>query len=210
MRMDRGTTDPLMETTMAMTYAQALSEAKNRILEQKQQLETSAATLKQQKQEIAQRKANAAELKKDLNSEVEKNKTLELEMTRVTGAKEAAESTVGRQRVQLDQLENASAQQQEMIESQTQQIAELTARIESLEAELDATRAKLPTDEDIAALRDVSALLGGEQPEPSLRIEPEANSVDGDCDPNAETDAPGMQQPHEKKRTVFCFTRAAA
>lgn len=209
---------------MAMTYAQALSEAKTRILDQKQQIEAKNAVLRQQKQEISQRKAHAAELKKDLDAELEKNKSLELELTRVTGAKDAAESTVGRQRVQLDQLEARLAEQQEMIESQTARIASMTAEIESLQQELQATRAKLPTEEDIAALREVAELLGTEsakpqskpqapaKAEPVLRIEPDAEGdcVEGDSDPNAETNGPGMQQPHEKKRTVFCFTRAAA
>lgn len=209
---------------MAMTYAQALSESKTRILEQKQQIETKNAIIKQQKQEISQRKAHAAEMKKDLDKEVEKSKSLEMELTRVTGAKEAAESTVGRQRVQLDQLETRLAEQQEMIKSQTAQIADLTAEVESLQQELQATRAKLPTEEDVAALREVAELLRTESAkpqskpqasakvEPVLRIEPDAEGdcVEGDSDPNAETNGPGMQQPHEKKRTVFCFTRAAA
>ncbi len=205
---------------MTMTYAQALSEAKSRILSQQEQIKAHTATIKQQKQEIAQRKAQTAELKKELDSEIEKNKTLELELTRVTGAKEAAESTVGRQRVQLDQLEAKSAQQQETIEAQARQIADLNAQIQSLQQELEATRAKLPSEEDIAALREVSALLSGEQPqEPSqeskqeevpapLRLE--SKVVEGDSDPNADTKTPAAQQPREKKRTVFCFSRAAA
>jgi len=203
---------------MAMSYAQALKEAKNRIVEQTEKLQANAVTLKKQQQEISQRKAHAAELKKELAAELERNTTLEVELTRVTGAKEAAEATVGRQRVQLDQMEARLAEHQDTIEQQTRRIDELTAEVDSLRAELEAAQAKLPTEEDIAALEDISKLLGdqGEQREdketaaqPALAIVQDGGE---DSDPNADTDVPAAAQParSSNRRSVFCFTRAAA
>lgn len=205
---------------MAMSYAQALTEAKNRILEQSQKLQASAVTIKRQQQEISQRKAHAAELKKELAAEVERNKTLEVELTRVTGAKEAAEATVGRQRVQLDQMEASLTEHQQTIQQQTQRIEELTAEVESLRAELERTRAKLPTEEDIAALEEISRILGTQkeeaQPEPQQTQQQPVLNVGEDAaeqqDPNADTDVPASAEAprNGNRRSVFCFTRAAA
>lgn len=207
------------------TYAKALTEAKALILEQKTQIAADLETLKKRDQEISQRKAHAADLQKQLKAEAAKVQSLESALGEQTHAREQAEATVGRQRVQLDsmearisEMEGEAADLKQVVERQDNVLNEISANLEATQAELDRTRgeledtrAQLPTAEDLAALADLNQILGHnittvqvqetEQPqEPAPLVAAIYN------DEAAEDDVRGGKK---KNRSVFCFRAAA-
>lgn len=206
------------------TYAKALTEAKGLILEQKTQIAADLETLKKRDQEISQRKAHAAELQKQLKAEAAKLQSLESALGEQTHAREQAEATVGRQRVQLDsmearisEMEAETADLKQVVERQDNVLNEISTNLEATQAELDRTRgeldetrAQLPTAEDLAALADLNQILGhsiatvqvqeAEQPQEPAPLMAIYN------DEAAEDDARGGKK---KNRSVFCFRAAA-
>ena len=131
-----------------MTYAQALTDARSLIVQQSTRIKADAAKIKQQADEIAQWKS----LADDMAAELERLKGIEPKLAESQAAREQAEVTVGRQRMEIEALEAASRELQRILGDQA-------ARINDLTSELEQTRDALPTNEDEAALEAMQSLL---------------------------------------------------
>ena len=131
-----------------MTYAQALTDAKSLIVQQSARIKSDAQKLKAQADEIAQWRAMADEM----GAELERLRALPPQLEAAQAAREQAEATVGRQRIEIESIETASRELQRIL-------GEQAARINDLSAELDQLRGVVPTDEDAAALEAMSSLL---------------------------------------------------
>ena len=137
-----------MSTSTNMSYAQALTDAKSLIVQQSARIKSDAQKIKSQSEEIAQWKSMADEM----GAELERLRALEPRLAETQAAREQAEATVGRQRMEIESIESASRELQRIL-------GEQAARINELSAELEQTRGALPTDEDAAALEDMRSLL---------------------------------------------------
>ena len=137
-----------MSTSTNMSYAQALTDAKSLIVQQSARIKSDAQKIKSQSEEIAQWKSMADEM----GAELERLRALEPRLAETQAAREQAEATVGRQRMEIESIESASRELQRIL-------GEQAARINELSAELEQTRVALPTDEDEAALEAMTSLL---------------------------------------------------
>ena len=131
-----------------MTYAQALTDARSLIVQQSTRIKADAAKIKQQADEIERWKS----LADDMAAELERLKGIEPKLAESQAAREQAEVTVGRQRMEIEALEAASRELQRILGDQA-------ARINDLTNELEQTRDALPTNEDEAALEAMQSLL---------------------------------------------------
>ena len=131
-----------------MSYAQALTDARSLIVQQSTRIKADAAKIKQQADEIAQWKS----LADDMAAELERLKGIEPKLAEAQAAREQAEVTVGRQRMEIEALEAASRELQRILGDQA-------ARINDLTNDLEQTRDALPTNEDEAALEAMQSLL---------------------------------------------------
>ena len=131
-----------------MTYARALNDAKSLIVQQSTRIKSDAQKINAQADEIAHLRCAADEMA----AELDRLRKLEARLAEAAAGREQAEALVGRQRIEIDSLETASRELQRMLGEQSARISELTAEAEQL-------RAHVPTDEDAAALEQMTALL---------------------------------------------------
>ena len=163
-----------------MTYAQALTDARSLIVQQSTRIKADAAKIKQQADEIERWKS----LADDMAAELERLKGIEPKLAESQAAREQAEVTVGRQRMEIEALEAASRELQRILGDQA-------ARINDLTSELEQTRDALPTNEDEAALEAMQSLLSaarkprqgrGEQPAPAPAQHDDADVIERRAD----------------------------
>jgi chromosome segregation ATPase len=203
-----------------MTYAEALGEAKAMILKHKDTIRHHEGMIREQKHAIAerdaeltQRQAREAELQTELGAESARRTRLEGDLE----AEKANREHAGRQRVQIDQMEQKAAELNATIERQESLIDRLRGDIDALQAELEATRAQLPTDADKAALRDIADLLkpasaakADEAPAAAKIARPEAPEPAPFVLDDSATEADKAARNGKKDRkSVFCFRQAA-
>lgn len=131
-----------------MTYAQALTDAKSLIVQQSARIKSDAQKIKAQADEIAHWRSMADEM----GAELQQLRALAPQLESAQAAREQAEGTVGRQRMEIEATENASRELQRIL-------GEQAARINDLTAELDQLRGAVPSDEDEAALEAMTSLL---------------------------------------------------
>jgi hypothetical protein len=134
--------------TSIMTYAKALTDAKTLIVAQSARIKSDARKLKAQSDEIAQLQATFDAM----SAEIERLRAMETKVGEAVVAREHAEAVVGRQRMEIEALEAAGRQLQSVVGDQA-------ARINELTTECDYLRAQVPSDEDVAALEQMAALL---------------------------------------------------
>ena len=150
----------MASTPSNMTFAQALTDAKSLIVQQAARIKSDAQKLKAQGDEIAQWRSTVDEMA----AELERLRAIEQRHADAAAAREQAEATVGRQRMEIESLENASRELQRVLGDQA-------ARINELSAELDGLRVSVPSDEDEAALEAMTSLLAAarkKKPEPAI------------------------------------------
>ena len=144
---------------MEMSYAQALSEAKQVIVQQSNRIKADAEKIKQQQQTIVDQcsiitdhemktKEQAAEVSK-LQDQQEQ---IEAKLAQTTVAREQAESVCDRQGQRLTSLQEQVDTLETKLSDQSDQIAKLTA-------ERDEYKNQLPSSADEAALAEMAALL---------------------------------------------------
>lgn len=138
----------MASTSTNMTYAQALTDAKSLIVQQSARIKTDAQKIKAQAEEIAEWRRMAHEM----GAELERLRSVEAQLDAAQSAREHAEATVGRQRMEIEALEGASRELHKILGDQA-------ARVNDLTAELDQIRGALPSDEDEAALEAMTSLL---------------------------------------------------
>jgi predicted RNase H-like nuclease (RuvC/YqgF family) len=150
----------MASTPSNMTFAQALTDAKSLIVQQAGRIKSDAQKLKAQADEIAQWRSTVDEM----TAELERLREIEQRHAEAAAAREQAEASVGRQRMEIESLEAASRELQRVLGDQA-------ARINELSAELSGLRGALPSDEDEAALEAMSSLLAAarkKKPEPAV------------------------------------------
>jgi predicted RNase H-like nuclease (RuvC/YqgF family) len=138
----------MASTSTPMTYAQALTDARSLIVQQSARIKADAQKIKAQGEEIAEWRRMADEM----GAELERLRAVEAQLQSAHAAREQAEATVGRQRMEIEALENAGRELQKILGDQA-------ARVNDLTAELDQIRGALPSDEDEAALEAMTSLL---------------------------------------------------
>ena len=149
-------------TSTPMTFAQALTDAKSLIVQQSARIKADAQKIKAQAEEIAEWRRTADEM----GAELERLRAIEPQLESAHAAREQAEATVGRQRMEIEGLENASRELQKILGDQA-------ARINDLTAELEQLRGAIPTDEDEAALEAMTSLLAAAR-KPRPKVDPAA------------------------------------
>ena len=147
-----------------MSYAQALTDAKSLIVQQSARIKSDAQKIMAQAAEIAQWKAMAD----DMGAELERLRALEPRLAETQAAREQAEATVGRQRMEIEALESASRELQRILGDQA-------ARVNDLTAELEQIRGAQPTEDDEAALEAMTSLLSAAR-KPKARAEQPADA----------------------------------
>jgi len=142
-----------------MTYAQALNEAKNVIMQQAARIKSDAERMRTQQQTINEQGVRIVEREnriKDqttaLVAQTDEIRTLGQKLDAAVAAHEQAEALIQRQDQRMTSL-------QENLADLERQIREQSAQVEELRREREELLAKLPTQEDIDALAAMTALL---------------------------------------------------
>jgi septal ring factor EnvC (AmiA/AmiB activator) len=152
-----------------MSFAQALTEARQIIVQQSNRIKTDLEKLKALQETIATQAGTIADSDRQLKqktAELEaagdqiKTITAHLEESKV--AREQAEAVVDRQGQRLTQM-------QETIAGLEKQLADQSAKFEQTTRELDGLRSQLPTQEDTEALAALTALLSAKKGAPAAK-----------------------------------------
>jgi len=163
-----------------MSFAQALTEARQIIVQQSNRIKTDLERIKGLQENMAAQTATIAEGDRTLRektAELEtaneqlKSVTAKLDETRI--AKEQGEAVIDRQGQRITQM-------QETIASLEKQLAEQTAAAEKIDRELQEIRGQVPTQEDTDALASLAALLvakKGGTPSGPMAIRPAVEST---------------------------------
>ena len=161
---------------MEMSYAQAINEAKQVIVQQSTRIKTDAEKIRQQQQTIvdqcsviANNEGKIREQATEISGYIGKIELLETQISQLTTAREQAEAVVDRQGQRLSTLQTQVID----LEKKTTEQAEVIDRVTS---ERDAHRSQLPSQEDNEALASIVALLttkkaGGNQGQNPMRLD---------------------------------------
>jgi predicted nucleic acid-binding Zn-ribbon protein len=146
-----------------MSFAQALTEARQIIVQQSNRIKTDLDKIKALQETVTTQTATLAETDRAL-----RQKTAEVEMTNdqlkaatakldeMRVAKEQSEAVCDRQGQRLSQM-------QDTISNLEKQLADATARADKAAHELEAARGQLPTQEDTEALAALATLLSAKK-----------------------------------------------
>ena len=156
-----------------MSFAQALTEARQIIVQQSNRIKGDLDRIKAMQETVAAQTGTIAEHERTaaatasaadgLNAQV-RDLTAQVDATRT--AKEQAEAVCDRQGQRLTQL-------QESVATLERQLAEQAELVAHLRGELDTTKVQLPTSEDHEALAALSTLLAakkGGSPAPAATV----------------------------------------
>ena len=142
-----------------MSYAQALNEAKQVIIQQSTRIKGDLEKIKGQQQTIVDQAARItetesriAELSGDFARQADELRTVEQRYTEAEAGRKQAEGVINRQGERINNLEAHVEQLTTDLDSANTLIAELTR-------DRDELRAQLPTADDIEALNGMMALL---------------------------------------------------
>jgi chromosome segregation ATPase len=146
------------EKTM-MTYAQALTEAKQLIVQQANRIKADGEKLRVQQQVIAEQGAAMSEKDsriKDqstaMDAQAEEIRALAKKLEAAHTSREQAEELLNRHGARINELQDAVAELERRSEQQAAQIADLLRQREEMQS-------RLPTQEDMDALAAMTALL---------------------------------------------------
>ena len=146
-----------------MSFAQALTEARQIIVQQSNRIKGDLDRIKAMQETIAAQTGAIAEHERATQEKTAEIGALNGKVQELTGqldatrtAKEQAEAVCDRQGQRLTQL-------QETIATLEKQAAEQAAHVAQLQMELDGTKVQLPTSEDHEALAALSSLLAAKK-----------------------------------------------
>ena len=144
---------------MEMSYAQAINEAKQVIVQQSTRIKADAEKIRQQQQTIvdqcsviANNEGKVREQATEISNCTAKIESLEAQIAQVSTAREQADAVVDRQGQRLSILQSQVIELEKKCTEQDQAINTLTT-------ERDGLRAQLPSSEDNEALASIVALL---------------------------------------------------
>jgi chromosome segregation ATPase len=150
-----------------MSFAQALTEARQIIVQQSNRIKADLDRVKALQETITTQTATLAESDRQLKA---KSADLDLAHEQVklaTGkfdelktAKEQGDAVIDRQGQRLTQM-------QETIAGLEKHLAEMTQKAESVQRELDSMRGQVPTQEDTEALAALASLLSAKKGAPA-------------------------------------------
>lgn len=142
-----------------MTYAQALTEAKQMLVQQQLRIKGDAEKIRAQQQTIVDQSTQMADMDKRMKEQgaemqrlIEQTESLGTQLQEATTAREQSEAVIDRQGQRLTQL-------QEQVAGMEKRISEQSDEIIKLIAQLDIARSQLPSKEDQEALLQMSDLL---------------------------------------------------
>ena len=142
-----------------MSYAQALNEAKQVIIQQSSRIKSDLDKIKGQQQTIVDQAARVTEqegritdLAADVQRQGEELRTIEQRYSEAEAGRQQAEGVVNRQGERITNLEAEVADFRRQMDDANMHISDLTR-------ERDDLRAQLPTNEDIEALNGMMSLL---------------------------------------------------
>lgn len=142
-----------------MSFAQALTEARQIIVQQSSRIKSDLDKIKALQETIAAQTATISssdrtirEQSEELSRHDEQIRTLNASLKEANVAREQAEAIIDRQGQRLTQSQTTIASLEAQIAEHSDQIAELTSEIQSV-------RQQLPTQEDSEALAALSTLL---------------------------------------------------
>jgi predicted RNase H-like nuclease (RuvC/YqgF family) len=144
---------------MDMSFAQALNEAKQVIVQQSNRIKADADKIRQQQQTIVDQcsiitdhEMKNKEQASDLARQAESIEALEAQVSKLTVAREQAEAVIDRQGQRLGNL-------QEQVTTLEKKVAEQSDSIDHLTVERDSFKTQMPSKEDEDALAAMAALL---------------------------------------------------
>ena len=147
-----------------MSYAQALNEAKQVIIQQSTRIKADFDKIKGQQQTIVdqaarvtEQEARIGELTADVERQADELRTIERRYSEAKAGRQQAEGVVNRQGERINHLET------ELGDFRTQ-LEEANTQIHDLRRERDDLRSQLPTSEDIEALNGMMSLLSQKRP----------------------------------------------
>ena len=152
-----------MTQQQEMSFAQALNEARQIIVQQSNRIRGDLDRIKAMQETIAAHAGTIAEQDRTIHAKSTEIEELGGQVRDLTAKLE--EQTTGREQAEAvcDRQGQRLGQQQEAVEALERQTAEQAERIEQLRSELDQTRGQLPTSEDNEALMALSTLLAAKK-----------------------------------------------
>ena len=161
-----------------MSYAQALNEARQVIIQQSSRIKGDLEKIKGQQQTIVDQaarvteyEARISELSSDVARQAEELRTVESRYSEAEAGRVQAEGVVNRQGERINHLEIEVAELTKSLEEANRQISQITRECEDL-------RTQMPTNEDMEALNGMMTLLsqkrGGSSNSQQMRIVSEA------------------------------------
>ncbi len=142
-----------------MTYAQALNEAKQLIVQQANRIKADAEKLRAQQQTIAeqaaalnQKDARMSDQESALDAQTQEIHALAEKLNAAGVAREQAEALLNRHGARINDLQDAVAELERRSEQQAAQIADLLRQRDEMQR-------RVPTQEDMDALAAMTALL---------------------------------------------------
>jgi chromosome segregation ATPase len=161
--MPQDTTPSNMSHSPHYTYAQALNEAKQMIVQQQYRIKQDAEKIRSQQQTIVDQSSAMSEQDRKIREqagELERIagelESLSLQLSELTIAREQAEAVIDRQGERLTSMQAGIADLERHVAEQAEQIDALTH-------ERDELRAQLPTQDDVEALTAMADLLSKRQ-----------------------------------------------
>ena len=144
---------------MDMSYAQALNEAQQVIVQQSNRIKSDADKIRQQQQtivdqcsQITEHESKSREQAAEIARQTESVEALEVQLSKLTVAREQAEAVIDRQGQRLSSV-------QEQVKTLEQTVTEQSETIGQLTAERDRFQAQVPSQADAEALSAMAALL---------------------------------------------------
>jgi predicted RNase H-like nuclease (RuvC/YqgF family) len=157
------TTHPIMSQSPHYTYAQALNEAKQMIVQQQYRIKQDAEKIRAQQQTIVDQSAAMSEQDRKIREQATElqriageMEALSLQLSEVSTARAQAEAVIDRQGERLTSMQAGIADLE-------RHVAEQAEQVDALSRERDELRAQLPTRDDIEALTAMAELLSKRQ-----------------------------------------------
>ena len=157
------TPNPTMSQSPHYTYAQALNEAKQMIVQQQYRIKQDAEKIRAQQQTIVDQSAAMSEQDRKIREQAAELariagelESLSLQLSEVSIAREQAEAVIDRQGERLTGMQAGIADLE-------RHVAEQAEQIDALSRERDELRAQLPTRDDVEALSAMADLLSKRQ-----------------------------------------------
>jgi predicted nucleic acid-binding Zn-ribbon protein len=160
-----------------MSFAQALNEARQIIVQQSNRIKgdldrikAMQETITAQTATIAEADRNAKQKASELETAGEQIKTLTAKLEEMRVAKEQGEAVIDRQGQRLTQM-------QATIHDLEKQVADHSQKAQQLGHELEGVRSSLPTQEDSDALAALASLLSAKKGAPAPVKSPEEGAA---------------------------------